>query len=140
LLAAGPSIVLRLDFSENYGDTRDYLAEYEDGKLTAEAKAVYEVSLENGPPDTVRLRGEAHMSTESAKSRFDRALAELQVGLKVLPIGLAHTVRGTMPSPTSCSSAGSPRFPSRPVGSSAARRGGCWCSGTWTTSSPRIGR
>jgi hypothetical protein len=45
----------------------------------------------NGPLDTVRLRREAHMSAESAKSRFDRALVELQVGLKVLPIGVART-------------------------------------------------
>ena len=67
------------------------MAEYEDGKMTAEAKAVYEAILENGPLDTVRLRREARMSAESAKSRFDRALVELQVGLKVLPIGVAHT-------------------------------------------------
>jgi hypothetical protein len=77
--------------SENFGDIRDYLTEYEDGKLTAEAKAVYEAILENGPLDTVRLRREARMSAESAKSRFDRALVELQAGLKVLPIGVAHT-------------------------------------------------
>jgi hypothetical protein len=72
--------------SENYGDLRDYLQEYEDGKLTAEAKAI----LENGPLDTVRLRREARMSAESAKSRFDRALVELQVGLKVIPVGVAQ--------------------------------------------------
>jgi hypothetical protein len=67
------------------------MAEYEDGKMTAEAKAIYEAILENGPLDTVRLRREARMSAESAKSRFDRALVELQVGLKVLPIGVART-------------------------------------------------
>ena len=77
--------------SENLGLLDDYLAEYEDGKLTAEAKAVYEAILENGPLDTVRLRREARMSANSAKSRFDRALVELQVGLKVLPIGVART-------------------------------------------------
>jgi hypothetical protein len=77
--------------SENYGDLNDYLAEYEDGKMTAEAKAIYEAILEHGPLDTVRLRREARMSAESAKSRFDRALVELQVGLKVLPIGVAQT-------------------------------------------------
>jgi len=59
--------------------------------MTAEAKAIYEAILENGPLDTVRLRREARMSAESAKSRFDRALVELQVGLKVLLIGVAHT-------------------------------------------------
>jgi hypothetical protein len=77
--------------SENFGSLDDYLAEYEDGRMTAEAKAIYEAILENGPLDTVRLRREARMSAESAKSRFDRALVELQVGLKVLPIGVART-------------------------------------------------
>ena len=77
--------------SENLGSLDDYLAEYEDGKMTAEAKAIYEAILENGPLDTVRLRREARMSAESAKSRFDRALVELQVGLKLLPIGVART-------------------------------------------------
>jgi hypothetical protein len=76
--------------SENYGSLDDYLQEYEDGLMTAEARAVYEAILENGPLDTVRLRREAHMSAQSAKSRFDRALVELQVGLKVIPIGVAE--------------------------------------------------
>jgi hypothetical protein len=77
--------------SGNYGSLDDYLQEYEDGLMTAEAKAIYEALLEHGPLDTVRLRREARMAAESAKSRFDRALVELQVGLKVLPIGVAHT-------------------------------------------------
>ena len=38
----------------------------------------------------MRLRREARRSAESAKSRFDRALVELQVRLKVLPIGVAE--------------------------------------------------
>jgi len=48
-LAAEPSIVLCLDFPENYGSLDDYLQEYEDGLMTAEAKAIYEAILENGP-------------------------------------------------------------------------------------------
>jgi hypothetical protein len=76
--------------SENYGDLLDYLEEYHDGMLTAEAKQIYEALLEQGPLDTVRLRREARMSAESSKSRFERALVELQVGLKVLPIGVAE--------------------------------------------------
>jgi len=76
--------------SENYGFLDDYVQEYTDGKMTAEAKAIYEAILENGPLNTVRLRREARMSAESAKSRFDRALVELQIGLKVLPIGVAE--------------------------------------------------
>ena len=76
--------------SENYGDLEDYLQEYEEGRLTAEAKSVYEALLKHGPLDTVRLRREARLSARSAKSRFDRALVELQVGLKVLPVGIAE--------------------------------------------------
>ena len=76
--------------SENYGDLDDYLQEYEDGLMTAEAKAVYEAILENGPLDTVRLKRESRLSAESAKSRFDRALVELQVGMKMIPIGIAR--------------------------------------------------
>jgi hypothetical protein len=76
--------------SENYGSLDDYLQEYEDGCMTAEARAIYEAILESGPLDTVRLRREARMSAESAKSRFDRALLELQVELKILPIGVAE--------------------------------------------------
>jgi len=77
--------------SENYGDMEhDYLEEYRAGALTAEAKWIYEALLEHGPLDTVRLRRKAHMSAESAKLRFDRALVELQVGLKVLPVGVAE--------------------------------------------------
>jgi hypothetical protein len=86
----GHAVVLWYNFPENFGDLHDYLQEYEDGKLTAEAKAIYETILENGPLDTVRLRREARMSAESAKSRFDRALVELQVGLKVVPVGVAQ--------------------------------------------------
>jgi len=76
--------------SENFGGLDDYLQEYADGMLSAEAKAVIEAILENGPLNTIQLRREAHLSANSAKSRFDRALVELQVGLKVLPIGVAR--------------------------------------------------
>jgi hypothetical protein len=76
--------------SENYGDARDYLVEYQEGRLSAEAKSVYEALLENGPLDAVRLRQEARLAAAQAKSRFDRALVELQGGLKVLPVGVAE--------------------------------------------------
>ncbi|MBU0703378.1 MAG: hypothetical protein KKC18_05880 [Chloroflexi bacterium] len=76
--------------SGNYGSLDDYLQEYADGLMTAEARAIYEAILENGPLDTVQLRRKARMSAESAKSRFERALVELQVGLKVVPVGIAE--------------------------------------------------
>ena len=76
--------------SENLGDLHDYAEEYRAGTMTAEAKQIYEALLKHGPLDTVRLRREARMAAEQAKSRFARALVELQVGLKVLPIGVAR--------------------------------------------------
>ena len=76
--------------SENFGDyEHDYLEEYKTGQLTAEAKQVYEALLKNGALDAVRLRREAHMSSDANKGRFDKALTDLQTGLKVLPVGIA---------------------------------------------------
>ncbi|TET53133.1 MAG: hypothetical protein E3J64_04055 [Anaerolineales bacterium] len=77
--------------SDNFGSLDDYLEEYDDGRMTAEAKAIYEALLEHGPLDTIRLRRESRLAAKAAKSRFERALVELQVGLKVLPIGVART-------------------------------------------------
>jgi hypothetical protein len=39
---------------------------------------------------TIQLRKKARMSAENAKARFERALTELQVSLKVLPVGIAE--------------------------------------------------
>lgn len=71
-------------------DLYDYLEEYRAGTLTFEAKQIYEALLEQGPLDTLRLRRAARLSAESATARFERALVELQVGLKVLPVGIAE--------------------------------------------------
>jgi hypothetical protein len=76
--------------SENYGGLDDYIEEYRAGTMSAEAKAIYEALLDHGPLDTVRLRREAQMTAESGKSRFERALVELQIGFKVLPVGVAQ--------------------------------------------------
>jgi hypothetical protein len=76
--------------SDNTGDLDDYLEEYRAGLLTAEAKWIFEALLEHGPLDTIELRRKARLSSERAKSRFDRALVELQAGLKVLPVGVAR--------------------------------------------------
>lgn len=76
--------------SENFGDyEHDYLEEYKTGQLTSEARQVYEALLKNGALDAVRLRREAHLSTDANKGRFDKALTDLQTGLKVLPVGIA---------------------------------------------------
>jgi len=77
--------------SENYGDyEQDYMEEYRAGRLSAEAKAIYDALLKNGALDAVRLRREAHLSSETNKPRFEKALTELQVGLRVLPVGVAE--------------------------------------------------
>ncbi len=97
-LIRAKSTLVSLDFlpnfyalSENYGDhTSDYLDEYREGRLSAEAKAIYEALLERGPLDTVRLRRESHMSADASKPRFERALTELQIGLKVVPVDIAE--------------------------------------------------
>ncbi len=76
--------------SENYGDyEQDYLTEYHTGALSAEAKTIYEALLRNGALDAIRLRRESRLSAEASKPRFEKALTELQIGLKVLPIGIA---------------------------------------------------
>ena len=76
--------------SENFGDyEHDYLEEYRTGQLTSEARQVYEALLRHGALDAVRLRRESRMSSDENKSRFDKALTDLQSGLKVVPVGIA---------------------------------------------------
>ena len=77
--------------SENYGSMEeDYLVQYEAGRMTAEAKQVYEALLEKGPLDTVALRREARMTSRDSDARFGRALTALQADLKILPVGVAE--------------------------------------------------
>jgi hypothetical protein len=78
--------------SENYGSPEeDYLTLYEQGRLTQEAKMIYEALLDQGPLDTIELRKAARMSSPLSESRFERALADLQADFKVLPVGVAHS-------------------------------------------------
>lgn len=75
----------------NYGEFEsDYLIQYEQGQMTAEAKAVYEALLFNGPMDTLMLRKTARMTNESSSSRFQRALDHLQMEMKILPVGISE--------------------------------------------------
>ncbi|MCW5883121.1 MAG: winged helix DNA-binding domain-containing protein [Anaerolineae bacterium] len=80
--------------TDNFGDEQDYLAEYEAGALTVEAKRVYEALLAQGqaaPTSVLRrvagLEGKAHMG------RFDRAVAELQRGMKIVKVGISDSNR-----------------------------------------------
>jgi hypothetical protein len=77
--------------SPNYGDPeQDYLIEYEQGLLTQEAKSVYEALLREGPLDTISLRKAARLRSSSNEGRFAKALDDLQVDFRVLPVGTAE--------------------------------------------------
>ncbi len=79
--------------SENYGDPDDYLLEYEAGRLTAEAKAIYETLLAKGALDSLALRREARLLGKESNTRFERGLLDLQRTLRVLPVGVAQAGR-----------------------------------------------
>jgi uncharacterized protein YcaQ len=76
--------------SERVGDPDDYMLLYEEGKLTFEEKSIADALLHHGALHTIELRQKSHLSSASAKSRFERALAALQGGLYILPIGIAE--------------------------------------------------
>jgi hypothetical protein len=74
--------------SENYGSPEeDYLIQYQEGRLTQEARRIYEVLLDHGPLDTITLRKTSHLSSPDNESPFNKALDQLMADFKVLPIG-----------------------------------------------------
>ena len=76
--------------SENYGSPEeDYLTLYEQGRLTQEARLVYEALLDHGALDTVALRKTSRLTSLESDARFNRALADLQAGFHIMPIGVA---------------------------------------------------
>ena len=78
--------------SENYGDPEeDVLIAYHEGRLTLEAKTIFEILLDNGPMDTIAIRRGTHMTSQESNSRFERALALLQADFKILPIGISDS-------------------------------------------------
>jgi hypothetical protein len=77
--------------SPNYGDYElDYLDQYEMGALNNESKNIYESLLKEGPLDTISLRKAAHLTARDSSSHFNRALEDLQVEMKIIPIGTAE--------------------------------------------------
>ncbi len=76
--------------SENYGEPeRDHLVQYDEGRMTHEAKTLYETLLKEGPLDTISLRKLARMTHKTSDSPFNRALEMLQADFKILPVGTA---------------------------------------------------
>lgn len=76
--------------SENFGDDDDYLHEYEAGTLSNDAKNIYEALLKHGPLHAIELKRKAGLYGDELKGKFDKALTELQAGLKVMPTGVAE--------------------------------------------------
>jgi hypothetical protein len=76
--------------SENYGDPADYVIQYDEGRLSQEAKTILEVLLAQGATHTLGLRRETRMTAKESSVRFERAIGELQAGLKILPVGVAE--------------------------------------------------
>jgi hypothetical protein len=66
------------------------LQQYRDGRLSHEAKLIYEALLEHGPQHVIELRRLARLTGQSRTAAFQRALAELQADLKILPVGVAR--------------------------------------------------
>jgi hypothetical protein len=80
--------------SPNYGDIEDYIEEYQSGKLTVEAKNVYEALMREGAMATSRLRQLAGLAGGGANARrFDRALKELQIEFKIVKVGISEASR-----------------------------------------------
>jgi hypothetical protein len=76
--------------SENYGSPEeDYLLSYEEGRLTQAAKQIYETLLDKGSLDTISLRKEARL-LNAKESVFNRAMEDLQMDFKILPVGVAE--------------------------------------------------
>lgn len=80
--------------SENYGSPEeDYLTLYKQGHLTLELKLVFETLLDAGPLDTIALRRATHLTSRESDSRFNKALAYLQAGFQILPVGVSQAGR-----------------------------------------------
>ena len=77
--------------SENFGAyEEDYLTQYEQGRMTLEARQVYETLLSEGALDTLALRRATHMSSPASEGRFNKALVDLQSDFKIAPVAVSQ--------------------------------------------------
>lgn len=77
--------------TENYGSPEeDYLIQYQEGRLTLEGKLIYEALLNEGALDTISLRKASRLSNPQSVGRFNKALDDLMVDFKILPIGISE--------------------------------------------------
>ena len=76
--------------TDNYGSPEeDHLIAYQEGRLTLAAKNIYEALLSQGRLDSISLRKAARM-TSAKESEWNRALEDLQMDFKILPVGVAQ--------------------------------------------------
>jgi hypothetical protein len=80
--------------SNNYGNyEEDHLILYEEGRLTNAARSIYEALLAEGPINSIDLHRITHMTGKAGDAEFNRALDELQMDYKVLPVGISDAGR-----------------------------------------------
>ncbi len=76
--------------TQNYGSpAEDHLLAYEAGRLTLAARNIYDALLGGGPLDSISLRKAARMAG-AKESEWNRALEDLQMDFKILPVGVAE--------------------------------------------------
>ncbi len=76
--------------SPNYGSPEDDFADdYRTGHLSLETKLIFETLVDKGRLDTINLRKEAHLSGQNSSGPFNRALDQLQMDFRVLPVAIA---------------------------------------------------
>ena len=66
---------------------------YQQGKISAEEKRIYEVLTLSGPLDTITLRNQSNLSASGSASRFNRALVLLQRDFRIMPSGISQNGR-----------------------------------------------
>ena len=90
-MIALPEVPFFYALSANYGSPEDdYLILYQQGRLTQEAKTVYETLLDQGPLDTVALRKAARMTSRESETRFNKAITDLQADFKIVPAAVTQ--------------------------------------------------
>jgi hypothetical protein len=76
--------------TQNFGSlAEDHVLAYEDGRLTLAARNIYDALLSGGPLDSIALRKAARMAG-AKESEWNRALEDLQMDFKILPVGVAE--------------------------------------------------
>lgn len=80
--------------SPNYGElAEDYVLDYLDGRISVESKQVYETLLEMGALPTSRLRREAGLPGKKNATRFESALADLQMDFRIVKVAISDANR-----------------------------------------------